>query len=115
VYKRLLTLALLFYLAHRYRTAARVPEDLPLDMCEELVGVCLNLLDFLQKGTPQPRRHTSVAEYINEANKTQVHFGFHSVCLCSSVAFTDLVDCSREPPVLLLGGPFMSTFKKNVI
>lgn len=58
--------------AHRYRTAVKSPEDLPVDACEQLVGVMLDLLDLLQKGEPTPRRHKTIADHMNEAYKMQV-------------------------------------------
>jgi hypothetical protein len=51
---------------HRY-LAAKKEEDFPIDMCEQLVGMILNLLDELQLGETTHRRHDSYADYCAEA------------------------------------------------
>lgn len=61
--------------SHRY-LAAKSEDEFPIDMCEELVGLLLNLLDDLQLGEPTHRRHESNADYVSEAvDMSEAEFG----------------------------------------
>ena len=47
-----------------------VEAEPPLDMCETLIEVCLQLLDDLIKGGTGPRRHKNILHHANEAIST---------------------------------------------
>jgi len=52
---------------HRFLSAKK-EEDFPVNMCEQLVSLLLDLLDDLGKGYPTPRRFENVADFCTEAN-----------------------------------------------
>ena len=50
--------------AYRYKSEPQPP----LDMCEDMIRVSLDLVDVLTKGAAPPRRHKHLMDYIHEAN-----------------------------------------------
>lgn len=48
--------------------AANKPEEFPFDLVEQLVGVMLDLIDELSKGSPPKRKFEHVCDYCTEAH-----------------------------------------------
>lgn len=46
--------------------ASKTQTEFPVEMCEQLVGVMLDLIDDLGKGNAAPRRYENISDYCSE-------------------------------------------------